>query len=96
MGDLSFKDVADAAAANAEPLCRRLLPNGKRVGDWWVTGVPWRIDKNPSFGVSLTTGKWKDFARGDHGDFIDLMQRMRGGTQRDAMREIARLVGLIP
>lgn len=92
--DLSFREVAEAAAINAEALCKRLLPHGKRSGDWWLTAVPWRQDRNPSFGVSLTTGKWKDFARGDHGDFMDLIQRTQGCSSREALIQVARLLGL--
>lgn len=95
-GDLSFRDVADAAGANAEAMCRRLLPKGRRSGNWWMAAVPWRTDRNPSLGVSLTTGVWKDFARGDTGDLIDLIHRQRGGTKLDAMKELARLLGIIP
>ena len=95
--DLSFRAVSEAASANAEALCRRLLPAGQRKGDWWLCSVPWRPDKNPSFIVSLTTGKWKDCARqGEHGDFIDLVQRQRGLSNAEAMKEVARLLGMVP
>lgn len=93
--DLSFRAVSEAAAANAEALCTRLLPRGQRKGDWWLASVPWRVDKNPSFIVSLTTGKWQDRGRqGERGDFIDLVQRMRGCSNAEAMKEVARLLGM--
>lgn len=77
----------------AEALARRWLPNGSRNGGWWVCPVPWREDKNPSFGLSLTTGRWKDFGGPDKGDLIDLYRRLYGGSAVDAARQVARAVG---
>ena len=77
-----------------EALCRAWLPTGKRQGGWWVACSPWREDKNPSLGVSLTTGRWKDFTTGDHGDMIDLSMRIFGGTLADTVKGFAEMLGL--
>ena len=88
-----FKEIQERAAHYAEALARRWLPNGQRNGAWWVCPVPWREDKNPSFGLSLTTGRWRDFAGGDKGDLIDLYRRLFGGDAVSAARQVARAVG---
>lgn len=93
-GGPSFKAVSEAAARQAEAFCRRYLPAGKRSGDWWIAAVPWRADKNPSLGVKLSTGKWQDFGRGDHGDMIDLLGRVNNLTAAEAKVEMSKLVGL--
>ena len=59
-------------SSHIEALCKAWLPDGKRQGGWYVSCAPWREDRNPSLGVSLSTGRWKDFATGEHGDMIDL------------------------
>ena len=90
---MPFKEINEAAARHAEALCKRWLPAGKRHGGWWVASTPWREDRNPSLGVSVRTGKWRDFANGERGDFIDLYQKLYGGTSVDAARAVARVVG---
>lgn len=96
-GGPSFADVANAAARDAERLCRRLLPDGHKDGHRWRCG-----DTNGNRGESLSVplsgpkaGKWKDFATEESGDFIDLIKIQRGGTKLDAMMELARLLGMI-
>lgn len=94
MNRLPFTDVQEHAKRDAAVICARWLPNGKRQGVWWVVATPWREDRNPSLGVSLTSGKWRDFATGEKGDFVDLAQRL--GLARDrvsALRAVARMVG---
>ena len=39
--------------------------------------MPWRNDRTPSLGVSLTTGLWRDWGRpGDGGTVLDLVMRL--------------------
>lgn len=90
---IPFQEIQERAAQVAEAIARRWLPNGQRNGGWWVCNVPWREDKHPSFGLSLSTGRWKDFAGGEKGDVIDLYQRLYGGTKVDAAKAVARVIG---
>ena len=83
--------TAAALARNAEAVCRRYLPHGRRQGRYWVAG-----DLNGRHGRSLfvrltgpgVPGKWSDAATGQHGDLLDIV-RIRSGarTLRAAMNE---------
>lgn len=75
-------------------LCREWLPDGRRQGVWWVCRTPWRDDRSPSFGVSLTTGRWRDFATGDRGDMIDLAMRLFGESLTDVVKGFAEMLGM--
>ncbi len=89
-----FAAVKAASPSFAEHFCRRYLASGKRVGSWWVASTPWRQDRNPSLGVCLTTGTWKDFARDDHGDLSDLLARIDHCTASEAAGRLARMMGV--
>lgn len=90
---IPFPEIQDRAKSVALALCKRWLPTGSVGGNWYLCSTPWRTDKNPSLGVSLTTGRWKDFATGERGDLIDLYQKIHGGTSAEAARAVARVVG---
>lgn len=92
---LSIRDVKDRLTpAHIEILCRGWLPQGKRQGNWWVCQTPWRDDRDPSLGVSLTTGRWRDFATGDSGDMIDLSMRLFGDSLKETVEGFAEMLGL--
>lgn len=80
--------------AHVLAICRDWLPTGSRQGQWWVAPCPWRDDKKPSLGVSLTTGRWKDFAREDAGDMIDLAQKIFGDSRDDVLDGYERMLGI--
>lgn len=80
--------------AHIEALCRAWLPKGRRQGGWWVCTCPWREDRNPSFGVSFTTGYWKDFASGERGDMIDLSMRLFGDSLQETINGFAEMLGI--
>lgn len=88
-----FADIKAAAVPFVRVLVPRWVPRLAARGDWLMGSVPWREDKHPSFGVSVTTGNWKDFGRDEGGDIIDLLARVRGISNVEAAREIARSVG---
>lgn len=90
---LPFKAVLEQAAGDVRVIAARWLPQGKPVGNWWVACTPWRDDKRPSLGLSLTTAHWREFTTGERGDLVDLYQKMKGGSRVDALKVIARLVG---
>jgi len=90
-------EIHERMAADAENVCRTLLPSGKRVGAEWkcgsVTGEP-----GDSLGVRLTGNKagiWNDFASsGGGGDMIDLVKACRNCSLRDALQWCRQYLGI--
>lgn len=80
--------------SHIEALCRDWIPHGKRQGGWWIATSPWREDRNPSFGVSLTTGLWRDFATGEKGDILDLSMRLFGDTMQETIKGFCEMLGI--
>ncbi len=92
--------VAAALAARAEEVCRRYLPNGRRLGRYWICG-----DLDGARGRSLFVrlsgsgkpGGWTDAATGQHGDLLDLIRYRSGApTLRAALDEARRFLALPP
>lgn len=86
-----------AALACLPALVERWLPDGKCVGREWLALNPLRVDRRlGSFKVNLVTGKWADFAlpnaRG--GDPVALLAYLRGCSQSEAARSLARMLGV--
>lgn len=91
----SIRDIKDRlSASHIEMLCRDWLPGGKRQGGWYLVCAPWREDRNPSLGVSFSTGRWQDFATGEKGDMIDLSMRLFGDSLQDTLKGFAEMLGL--
>lgn len=86
---LPFKQANAILARDILGFCRRYLPRGAQKGQWWLVQVPWRIDKTPSLGVNLTSGRWKDFGReNERGDLVDLVCRLENKTPAEVVREL--------
>ena len=85
---LDFKSAQATLARVVQGFCLKHLPRGKRKGDWWLVSSPFRVDKNPSFVVSLPTGRWKDLSTGDRGDLVDLLARLTGTSAAEVVRDI--------
>lgn len=86
---LPFTEAKTTLLGMLPALCKRYLPHGKKSGDWWLASVPWRHDKNPSLGVSLTSGRWFDFADPDsRGDIIDLIAKIENVSTADVVRRV--------
>ena len=92
--------VAAALAARAEEVCRRYLPNGRRLGRYWICG-----DLDGARGRSLFVrlsgsgkpGKWTDAATGEHGDLLDLIRyRTNAPSLRAALDEARVFLALEP
>ena len=92
--------IAAALAARAEEVCRKYLPNGRRLGRYWICG-----DLDGARGRSLfvrlrgpgTPGKFTDAATGEHGDLLDLIRhRINAPTLRAALDEARRFLALPP
>ncbi len=73
------QDLARALGENAEAFCRRYLPQGRRVGNYWMIG---NIHGDPgrSLAVRLkashgrSAGKWSDHSEGTFGDLLDVLR----------------------
>jgi len=92
---ISISDIKDRlSSSHIEALCKAWLPDGKRQGGWFVCSAPWRTDRNASLGVSLSTGRWKDFATGEHGDMIDLSMRLFGDSLQETLKGFAEMLGI--
>ena len=90
--------IAAALAARAEEVCRRYLPNGRRLGRYWICG-----DLDGARGRSLFVrlsgsgkpGGWTDAATGQHGDLLDLIRHRSGApTLRAALDEARAFLAL--
>lgn len=89
-------DIAKALASDAESICRRLLPNGKRKGSEWRTGDA-DGSEGDSLGVHLTgtkAGVWSDFATGESGDLIGLWMLCTGADLGTACQEAMDHLGI--
>ena len=92
-----IQQVAMAALNDAETLVAEWLPDGARQGSEWVARNTARQDQvKGSFGVSLASGKWNDFADPDAhgGDLVSLLSYLRGCRQVDAAMMIDQRLGL--
>ncbi|MFI4933048.1 MAG: hypothetical protein ACHP7N_00350 [Caulobacterales bacterium] len=97
-GLVDFGRVKGAALRNAEAVVRGLLPDGRREGAEWVARNPRRTDRRlGSFKVNLSSGKWGDFASGDHGgDLVSLAAFVCALSQREAAVRLAESLGVDP
>lgn len=90
-------DIKAAALSQIEVLAPRLLPQGRRVGSWWVALSPWRDDRRPSLHLSLTTTYYRDWGdAGVGGTILDLVMRLDGCDLATAAATLADLLGLQP
>lgn len=86
-----IRQTALHALAAAETLLPEWLPKGGRKGREWVARNLARGDRQAgSFGVSLVTGKWNDFAdsTAHGGDLVSLLAYLRNCRQLEAAKEI--------
>jgi hypothetical protein len=92
---VDIKTVAANAVGLALPICQRLLPQGQRRGEEWVSLNPTRNDRHlGSFMVNLRTGRWADFATGDKGgDLVSLIAYLDNVSQGEAARRLAGMIG---
>ncbi|WP_447763445.1 DUF7146 domain-containing protein [Sphingopyxis panaciterrae] len=97
-------DIARRLADNAEAVCRRYLPNGRREGHYWMVGNV-QGSRGRSLYVRLAghadgsgaAGKWTDAASGDHGDLLDIIAASCGHASfRDTLAEARHFLSLPP
>ena len=73
-------EIVALLAERAEHLCRDLLPGGRKEGPEWRCGSV-QGEAGKSLGVHLggaKAGIWSDFATGESGDLLDLIQAYHG------------------
>ena len=94
----NFTSIRLASLPRLPSLLRSWLPDGHHQGQEWVALNPRRQDSHPgSFKVNLQTGRWADFATGDRGgDAVSLLAYLRGLSQAEAARLLARELGVLP
>lgn len=92
-----IRQVAAHALTAAERLVPEWLPDGSHSGREWVARNIARGDrKEGSFGVSLDTGRWNDFAdtEAHGGDLVSLLAYLRNCRQLEAAQEIDQRLSL--
>ena len=88
-------DIKTAALSQIESLAPRLLPDGKRAGNWWVARCPWRDDRRASLHLSLTTTYYRDWGDGGAGGTIlDLIMRLDSCSLQVAADTLADMLSL--
>ncbi|MGB3320293.1 MAG: toprim domain-containing protein [Sphingopyxis granuli] len=98
----SISDIAARLADNAEAVCRRYLPRGRREGRYWLVGdihgTPGRslyVLLSGEGGARGRAGKWTDAASGDHGDLLDIIAASCGhASMRDTLAEARAFLSL--
>jgi hypothetical protein len=95
---IDFRRVADEAAASAQAILERWLPDGRREGGEWTARNPKRADARlGSFKINLRSGLWSDFATDDRGrDLIALAAYLFDLPQDEAARRVADMIGIDP
>lgn len=95
MAKPSYDAVKAEALRQIETLCARLIPRGRREGQWWRAQVPWRDSDGRNLAISLTSGIWRDWARpGDEGTMLDLIMKLDGCDLPTARDTLAGLLGI--
>lgn len=98
----SIADLSADLADRAESFCRQYFPEGRKQGNYWQVG-----DTSGAKGRSLAVrlqaeggrkaGFWTDYATGQYGDLIDLLQeRLGSATLKETLREARSFLGEVP
>lgn len=96
MNDTLKEQIRAKLKLNMEALCKRFLPNGKRVKNEWHVGSI-AGEAGESLHVQLEgdkAGLWYDHATGEGGDVFGLWARAKNIRFLDALHEAARHVGI--
>lgn len=93
---MDIRELSQRLAAQAESVCRYLLPTGRPDGKEWVSATP-QGGEGKSCKVRIAgdkAGVWKDFAGSDSGDLVDLWKISRNISLKDAIGEIKVYLGI--
>lgn len=97
-GPVDFAEVIACLQARVEDVAERYAPGGRRDGGRYWALCPWRGDRKVgSFHVDFTgsyAGRWCEHATGEHGDMLDLIQRVINGSRSEAVREAMAFLGI--
>jgi len=63
-------------------------------GSYGLYSAPYREDKNPSMNVNYTRNIWADLGTGEHGDIIDLVQKINNADFKGAIQILKSQAGL--
>lgn len=93
--ELTFEEVAKAAASSGLDVCRYLFPEGQIRGPEFVIG-DLRGGRGESLSINHQTGVWTDFADTSQGgaDLISLWAAVSEVSQREAKQEIEEWLGM--
>lgn len=98
MKPVVFEEIVASLQARTRDVAEAYAPGGHVDGGRYWALCPWRADsKIGSFQVGLTgayAGRWKDFASGEYGDMLDLIQMALGSDRRGALDEARRFLGI--
>jgi len=93
-------DIVAQLSARTLAVCRYYLPNGQRVGNYWVVGDALNTPGRSMF-VRLfrdysrrPAGRWTDAATGEYGDLLDIIRlAVPSGRFADALAEAESFLG---
>src|SRR5438105_14887005 len=96
LGITRIEEIKALLNQQAERICKKLLPHGKRRGKQWICG-----DVHGASGDSTIVelegakaGLWADFAGDEKGDLFDLWMAVRKQSFREAFVEVKKDLGL--
>lgn len=94
----TFQEIVDALQARPLDVAQRYAPGGNvDTGKYWAL-CPFRQDGTlGSFYVNLSgshVGRFMDHSSGEHGDMLDLIQKVLGCDRRDALVEARAFLGM--
>jgi len=90
-----FQELNQQALPHIESIVRELFPNGKKSGKEWKIGSI-SGESGTSMSINTQTGVWSDFATGDKGGILKLVQLARDVPIRDAADWLAGKIGSAP
>lgn len=93
---LFFLSVNMACRAHLPALLAAWLPDGRKIGQEWVSLNPTRADRHAgSFKVNTVSGCWADFATGETGgDPVSLFAYLNGMSQGQAAHTLINKWGM--
>lgn len=93
---MNANELSQALAQDAAAIAAYLLPRGKKASGEWKAGST-AGEEGQSLSVRLTGAKrglWRDFAKDEGGDLLDLWAAARGLSIGEAMREAKAHLGI--
>ena len=93
---MNISELSRMLADNADSICRKLLPNGRREGkEWCVGSLQGEAGKSLKVCLSGTkAGVWADFQTGETGDLVDLWREVYNLTMAETITEIKSELGV--